>query len=127
MTARRAAVALGVAATLGLIVLNLGWLLEMAGTPLTLPHGDAVIAPEYWIGLLFVPLLGALFPRHALACAVTFMWVPVVLRHGAYIAQGGLASLWPVELAGIVALTLPYIAAAYAGAYLRLRLPGNVM
>jgi hypothetical protein len=121
MKAQRVIVAIGVAAILGLIIGNLRSLFSFA-----IPHIDSVIAPEYWIGFVFVLLLGYVFPQHAVVCAITFMWTPVAVRHGLYIAQRGAPNLWPLELAGIGALTLPYVGAAYAVAYLKLHTSENV-
>jgi hypothetical protein len=80
-----------------------------------------MLAPEYWIGLPLVALLGYLFPRNAIACAVGFMWVPVALRHSVYIFEHGVPNLWPLEIMMIATVTVPYIGAAYGVAYLRRR------
>lgn len=78
-----------------------------------------MIATEYWIGLACVVPLGYLFPQNPIACAVTFMWVPVLLRHLVYIFEHGFPNLWPLEIMMIAVLTLPYIGLAYGAAYLR--------
>lgn len=78
-----------------------------------------MIAPEYWIGLPCVAILGYLFPQNAIACAVAFMWVPVSLRHSAYIVEHGVPNLWPLEIMTIAVLTLPYVGLAYGVAYFR--------
>jgi hypothetical protein len=111
--------AIGVAAILGLAVSYLDWILGTVGSGLRISKGTSMIAPEYWIGLPCAALLGYLFPRNAIACAVAFMWVPVSIRHSAHILEHGVPNLWPLEIMAIAVLTLPYIGLAYAVAYLR--------
>jgi len=111
--------AIGVGALFGFAISYLDWILGTAGSGIRIPQGDSMIATEYWIGLPCVVLLGYLFPRYPIECAVVFMWAPVSLRHLVYISEHGVPNLWPVEISIIAALTLPYIGLAYGGAYLR--------
>ncbi len=113
--------AIGVAAIAGLAVSYLDWVLGAAGSSIRIPTGDSMIAPEYWIGLPCVALLGYLFPQNAIASAVAFMWVPVLLRHAAHILQHGVPNLWPLEVVLIAVLTLPYVGMASGVAFLRRR------
>ena len=108
-----------VAGPLGLIVLNLNWVLKNTGLDFQIPRSNFSVTPEYWVGAVFVFLLGYVFAHYPVTCAVAFMWIPVAPRHSIYIFQRGVPNLWPVELLMIALLTLPYIGLAYLDAYFR--------
>ncbi len=76
---------------------------------------------EYPLGFAVVLLLGYIFASYAIECAISFMFVPIVISHTIYIWQHGVPRMWVVELMFLAGLTVPYIALAYGAAYLRRR------
>ncbi len=115
------AIALLCSFLLGLLVVEWRAIARVAGIGTNITASDSAVAPEYWVGFIAVALLGAVFPRRAVLCAIVFMMGPVSLRHIAYIVENGIPNLWPIEIAFILLLTLPYMAVAYLAAKARMR------
>jgi len=104
---------------LGLIVIEWKTIAQFLGIGHRIIESESVIAPEYWFGLIVVALLGAVFPKRPLHCAIAFMLGPLSVRHIVHLAVHGIPNLWPIEVGFILLLTLPYMAVAYLAARIR--------
>ena len=125
MTSRDRFLPIVVAILAGMLVLKWEWMAELAGIPESIQRDGAMLTTEYWIGLAAVFVLGLAFPTRWFATAAWFMWGPTIITHSVFIIQHGIPNLWPLELAFIAALTVPYIAVGYGGAFLRRRWSSN--
>lgn len=105
----------------GMLVLKWEWIAGLVGIPVLVDRGTSMLATEYWIGMAVVFVLGVVFPINWFSTAVWFMFGPTIVTHVLHVMRYGVPNLWPLELAIIVILTIPYIAASYGGAFTRRR------
>jgi len=110
-----------VSGLLGLLLFRWEHLASAVGWQIHIERGNSMVTFEYPLGFAVVLLLGYIFASYAIECAISFMFVPIVISHTIYIWQHGVPRMWVVELMFLAGLTVPYIALAYGAAYLRRR------
>jgi hypothetical protein len=119
----RPSAAVVISSLVGIVLFRWEWLLNSAGFHIAAER-PGVLAFEYWIGLPIAALLGFVFSRgpEPLVAGISLMWGATTINHIAYIASHGVPNLWPIELALVGALTIPYIVAAFGGSYVQRRI-----
>ena len=112
-----------ISSLVGAVLLRWEWFLNVAGFDVSVER-SATITFEYWLGIPIAALLGYLFSKgpEPLVVGILLMWGATSINHIAHISRHGVPNMWPVELALLGVLTIPYVVAAFAGAYLQRRM-----
>jgi len=109
------------ASALGILVMRGEWFVQSLGFDFQIQRTGSMVTVEYFWGMFAVFLLGYVFYKWPAWCAIWFMLGHVIVTHSIYFLRHGVPNLWPLELAVLAVLTLPYIGLAWLAAYLRKR------
>jgi len=122
MRAREAISLAVLSGMLGMLVFQWSSLAQLFGLDAEIQRSGSLVTVEYLWGMPVVLVLGLIFYRHPIWCAVWFMFGPVLILHPIkFIELGRIPNLWPIEITLLGVLTLPYIGISWAAAYLRRR------
>ena len=82
------------ASVLGLLILKWIWLAELVGIAVNIERTGSIVTIEYGWGMLAVAVLGYLFFRLPIWCAVWFMLGPTIVTHAVHLARFGIPQQW---------------------------------
>lgn len=80
-----------------------------------------MLTPEYFVSLGAAVLLGYLFYDHPLASGLMLMLAPTAISQSLHLLRHGFSAFWPATVIATLVFTIPYVGAAYLGAWLRRR------